>query len=308
MDTSEAQLSYVLDPTPNAAFAAALAWQKLNFVSHDINPAAESTRSKVLRPDASTQDARRTSFSIGGTLAMELARDAELEALMAIALRGSWVTNVLKSGVAKSFVAFEDKMTTDAGAAAYTRHRGCLLNGFALEVSEDGMADIRFPVIGLDTETSAAITTTATYVNAGTAPVCAGVDFTGLTLGGWTNQMDLESISIDMTNNGRTDRKLGQQKPRGAAWGQREVNIEFTAWWRDNEAYDKFKADGVQTATFGFTPPGGTAGFDFLFGRTRLSSFGRAIPGANQTVQATVGLIATYDSTTGTDFQITRRA
>ncbi len=307
MDTSESQLAYALDPTPGAPLGSGIAWQKLNFVSHDINPSAESTRSKVLRPDASTQDARRTSFSIGGTLAMELARDPELEALMAIALRGTWVSNVLKAGVAKSLVAFEDKLTTDAGAAAYTRHRGCGLGGFALEVSQDGLADIRFPIMGWDTETAAAITTTATYVNAGTAPVAAGVDFTGLTLSGLTNQLDLESISIDMTNNMRTDRKLGSQKPRGTAWGQREVNIEMTAWWEDNEAYEKFKADGVTAASFGFTPPGGTAGFDFAFDRCRFSSFGRPIPGQNQTIQATLGLIATYDSTNGTDFRITRR-
>lgn len=304
-DTSDAIMSFAADATPGSALGAAIVWQKINFVSHDLAPQADTVRSKVLRPDASTQEARRISGGWSGTLAMELARDTELESLMAAALRGTWVTNVLKAGVAKNTYVFEEKVTeiTDF----YQRYRGGVIGGFALEVQPDGLCDIRFPVSGLTMEDAIVITTTATYTNAGTAPILAGVDFTSLTLSGFTTTLDVESISIDMTQNTRSDRRLGSKDPRGIPYGKREVSVTLMAYFKDNEAFQKFKADGTTAAAFGFTAPGGTAGFDFAFARARVTSYGKPIPGENNTIKVSLGLTATYDSTDLTDFKITRR-
>lgn len=305
-DTSDAVMAFALDATPGSALGSGIVWQKINFVSHDLAPQADTIRSKVLRPDAATQEARRISGGYSGTLAMELARDTELETLLAAALRGTWVTNVLKAGVAKPVYVFEEAVLEGA-VTNYQRYRGAVIGGFALEVQPDGLCDIRFPISGLTLEDSTTITTTATYTAAGTAPVLAGVDFTSLTLSGFTTTLDVESISIDMTQNTRSDRRLGSKDPRGIPYGKREVGITLTAYFKDNEAFQKFKADGTTAATFGFTVPGGTAGFDFAFARCRVTSYGKPIPGENNTIKVQLGLTATYDTTDATDFKITRR-
>lgn len=305
-DTSDAVLSFATDATPGSVLGASIAWQKINFVSHDIAPQADTVRSKVLRPDAATQEARRISGGFSGTIAMELARDVELETLMAAALRGTWVTNVLKAGVAKTNLVFEEQVP-EGGTTYYQRYRGAVLGGFALEVSPDGLCDVRFPVSGLTMEDATTITTTATYVNAGTAAILAGVDFTALTMSGFATTLDVESISIDMTQNTRADRKLGSKDPRGIPYGKREATINVTAYFKDNEAFQKFKADPTTAAAFGFTAPGGTAGFDFAFARCRVGTYGKPIPGENNTIKVSLTLLATYDSTDLTDFKITRR-
>lgn len=305
-DTSDVQLAFATDTDPTAALAGAIPWKKINFVSHDFAPQADNVRSKVIRPDAATQDARRFSGGFAGTLAMELARDTELEELMAAALRGAWATNVLKAGVAKTQLVFEEKVVEGA-SPFYNRYRGARLGGFALEVTTDGVADIRFPVTGRSIDDATTIVATSTYTNAGTAPVLIGVDFTGLTLGGFTNQLDIDSITIDMTNNLRADRKLGSRDPRAVNYGKRDVTIDFNAFFRDNEALQKFKADPTASAAFGFTAEGGTSGFDFAFDRCRIVNYGKPIPGENQTIMVAISMVATYDSTNGTDFRITRR-
>lgn len=305
-DTSDAVLSFVTDATPGSALGSALVWQKINFVSHDLQPQSDTVRSKVLRPDASTQEARRISGGYQGTIAMELARDSELETLMAAALRGSWVTNVLKAGVLKTNLCFEEQVV-EGGTTYYQRYRGSVLGGFALEVSPDGLCDIRFPVSGLTMEDATTITTGATYTAAGTAAVLAGVDFTSLSLSGFTTTLDVESISIDMTQNTRADRKLGSKDPRAIPYGKREATIQLTAYFKDNEAFQKFKADGTTAASFGFTAPGGTAGFDFAFARCRVTGYGKPIPGENNTIKVSLTLTATYDSTDLTDMKVTRR-
>lgn len=306
-DTSDVQLAYAVDSNPAAALGAGIAWDKINFVSHDFQPAAEGSESKVLRPDASVQDYRRTSDAFGGTLAMELARDAELEDLLAFALRGTWVSDVLKSGVAKNKVVFEEKIPLDAGGHNYFRYRGSVMGGFQLETSPDGQVDIRFPVQGITIESDNAITTTATYNDAGTAPVLYGIDFTAFTLTGFTT-LDVETISIDMTNNPRTDRKLGSKAARDVALGKRTAEVEVVAYFKDKDAFDQFKADPTSAVEFHFIAPGGTSGFEFKFGRAKVMSYGTPIPGENQTLKTTLRFMATYNSTDGTDFLITRTA
>lgn len=306
-DTSDVQLAYAVDTNPEAALAGAIPWKVLNLVSHDFAPQSDSVQSKVIRPDAATQDARRFAGGFAGTLAMELARDAELEDLMAAALRGAWASDVLKAGVAKTQLVFEEKVMEGA-SPFYNRYRGARLGGFALEVNTDGIADVRFPVSGRKIDDAATAVATSTYTPAGTAPVLAGVDFTGLTLGGFTNQLDVESITIDMTNNLRSDRKLGSADPRAINYGKRNVTIEATLFFEDNEALQKFKADPVLAGSFGFIAPGGTSGFTFHFDRLRITSYSKPIPGENQTIMVTLGMMATYDATNGTDFRIVRSA
>jgi hypothetical protein len=303
-DTSDAQIGFALDATPTAVLVTP-AWQLINFVSHDFAPANDVVSSKVIRPDASNKDTRRIGGGFTGTLAMELARDTELETLMSYALRGAWVTNVLKAGVAKNSIAFEEKIFEGA-TPFYQRYRGTFLGGFALEVTTDGIADIRFPVQGRIMEDDTAIVVGATYPAAGTAPVLLGVEFTALTLSGWTGPMDVEQLSIDMTNNLRADRKLGSKDPRAIPYGKRMAIIDLTAYFRDNEAFQKFKADGTTAASFGFVQSGGTAGFTFQFDRARVTAYGKPVPGENQTIKVTLQLTATYDTTNSTDFRITR--
>lgn len=311
-DTSDAVMAFGVDTSPTAALPVAadpgnMSWKKMNFVSHDFTPQSDTVRSKVIRPDAANQDARRFAGGFAGTLAMELARDSELETLMAYALRGAWASNVLKAGVAKAELVFEERVT-EAGAPFYNRYRGAVIGGFALEVGTDGLADVRFPVTGRSIDDGAAALANAVYADAGTAPVLAGVDFTGLTLGGFVTTLDVESISIDLTNNLRADRKLGSKDPRAVPYGKRDVTIDFSAYFVNNEALQKFKADAPSSAQFGFTAPGVTAGFVFNFDRTRIATYGKPVPGENQTLKVAMQMIATYDATNGTDFRITRVA
>lgn len=304
-DTSDVTLAFAVDNTPGAALGTGIAWKLLNFVSEDLDPDVGTVQSKMIRPDASLKEVRRNSLSSSGNVVTELTCDPEFQDLLAYAMRGAWTTNVLKAGVAKQLVVFEEKVMEGA-SPFYSRFRGCLLNGFSLSASADGMVDVTFPVIGMTIEDGTAITTTATYVQPGTKPVLAGVDFTGLTDSGLTTQLDVESLSFDMTNNARTDAKMGSAAPRSASWGQRVTTITATLYFASNEAFQKFKADGVRSVSFGFSTPGETSSITFSWARCRATNYGKPIPGANRTIKVEVEFTATYDSTDGTDFKITR--
>lgn len=304
-DTSDVQLAFATDATPNVALGSGISWQLLNFVSEDFDPDTSTTQSKTIRPDASLKDVRVTQIAAGGTLAMELSRDPELDVLLAAALRGAWVSNVLKAGVAKTKLVFEEKVMEGA-SPFYSRYRGIVLGGFSLNAGSDGLVDITFPVVGTTIEDGTAITTSATYVQPGTTAVLAGVDFTGLTDSGLTTQLDVNTVAFDMTNNVRSDPKMGSKSPRDTPYGKRVTTITASLYFSSNEAFQKFKAEGVRAVSFGFAAPGGTAGLTFSWPRCRATSYGKPIPGENQTIMVQVEFTATYDGTAATDFSITR--
>lgn len=304
-DTSDVQLAFANDALPNAALPNALAWFPFNFVSHDLSPQSESVQSKAIRPDAALKEVRRTSSSSAGTIAVELSRDPELDVLLAYALRGAWVSNILKAGVARNLLVFEEKVLEDV-APSYTRYRGCLINGFSLSASTDGMVDVTFPIQGQAIEDAVVVTTGATYAQPGNEAVLAGVDFTGLTDSGLTTQLDVASVSFDMTNNGRSDQKLGQAAPRSVSWGKRVTTITASLFFTSHEAFQQFKADPVRAIAFGFKDPGSPKSIAFSWPRCRATSFGKPIPGENQTIMVAVEFTATYDGTSATDFRITR--
>lgn len=304
-DTSDVTLAFAADPNPSAALGGGIVWQLLNFVSEDFDPEVGTTQSKVIRPDASLKEVRRISLASTGTLAMELSRDPEFDTLLAASLRGAWVSNTLKAGVLKQLFAFEEKVVEGA-SPFYSRYRGCLLNGFSLSAGTDGMVDVTFPVIGMGIDDATAITATATYTQPGTAPVLAGVDFTGLTDSGLTTQLDVASVSFDMTNNGRSDNKLGSQTPRSVSWGKRVTTIQASLFFASNEAFQRFKADPVRSVSFGFKDPGSAAAINFNWARCRATNYGKPIAGENQTIMVAAEFTATYDATAATDFSITR--
>jgi hypothetical protein len=304
-DTSDVTLAFAVDANPNTALPASIAWQLLNFVSEDLDPDVDTSTSKALRPDASTKDVRVTRIGASGSLAVELSRDPELDTLLATALRGAWVSNVLKAGVLKTKLVVEEKVL-EGTSPFYNRFRGCVLGGFSLNAGTDGMVDITFPIQGMTIEDAIVISTTATYVNAGTTPVLAGVDFTGLTDSGLTTQLDVASVSFDMTNNVRSDPKMGSKTPRDTPFGRRQTTISASLYFASNEALQKFKAEGVRSVSFGFLTPGATAGITFTWPRCRATNYGKPIPGENQTIMVAVEFIATYDGTAATDFSITR--
>lgn len=304
-DTSDVTLAFAVDANPGAAIPASTAWQLLNFVSEDFDPDVDTSMSKALRPDASNKEVRVTRIGASGTLAVELSRDAELDTLLAAALRGAWVSNVLKAGVLKTKLMFEEKVLEGA-LPFYNRFRGVVLGGFSLNAGTDGMVDITFPIQGMTIEDGTAITTTATYVQPGTTPVLAGVDFTGLADSGLTTQLDVASVSFDMTNNIRSDPKMGSKTPRDTPYGKRAITISASLYFASNEAFQKFKAEGTRAVAFGFLTPGATSGITFSWNRCRATNYGKPIPGENQTIMVAVEFVATYDPTTATDFFITR--
>lgn len=304
-DTSDVTLAFATDATPGSALGSAIAWQLLNFVSEDFDPDTSTTQSKTIRPDASLKDVRVTQIASGGTLACELSRDPEFDTLLAAALRGAWVSNVLKAGVVKTKFAFEEKVLEGA-SPFYTRYRGITLGGFSLNATADGIVDVTFPAQGMTIEDAVTTTTGATYVQPGTTSVLAGVDFTGLTDSGLTTQLDVNTVSFDMTNNLRSDPKMGSKTPRDTPYGKRVTTIKANLYFASNEAFQKFKAEGVRAVSFGFVTPGATAGLTFSWPRCRATNYGKPIPGENQTIMVDVEFTATYDGTAATDFSITR--
>lgn len=304
-DTSDVTLAFAVDTNPSAAIPASTAWNLLNFVSEDFDPDVDTSMSKALRPDASNKEVRVTRIGASGTLAVELSRDPELDILLAAALRGAWVSNTLKAGILKTKLMFEEKVLEGA-LPFYNRFRGVVLGGFSLNAGTDGMVDLTFPIQGLTIEDGTAITTTATYVQPGTTPVLAGVDFTGLTDSGLTTQLDVASVSFDMTSNVRSDPKMGSKSPRDTPFGKRTITISASLYFANNEAFQKFKAEGTRSVSFGFSTPGVTSSIVFTWGRCRATNYGKPIPGENQTIMVAAEFTATYDPTSATDFYITR--
>lgn len=300
-DSSENTLAVIAEATAGTTPATPV-FRLARIVSENLVANFETLVSNEIRADATVSDVRRTGVSVSGDISFELHKASIFEDLLAASVRGAWATNVVKGGVLKPSFTMERKIVGSV-ADAYLRFVGSRIGGFSLNLTPDEIITGSLKVMGTAHTADTAIITGATYTAASTTPVMAGVDVTSLAVSGIAG-VDYTSMTIDVDNSLRVQRKLGSTSARGVGYGRRQVTGTLTAYFEDLTAYNAFLND--DTPSIVATATDGTDTFTITVPKIRITGGEAPTPGNDQDVMLTLNWQGVYDSGLQTDIQISR--
>ena len=302
-NTSEASLAWVANATFGTTPATPV-FNTLRIVSETLTPAFESQVSNEIRADSMVSEVRRTGISASGDISFELHRNANLEEMIAAALRATWTTNVAKAASTTPAYTFERKI--EAGVTDYyLRFEGTRIGGISLNITPDEYVTGSLKVMSASHTAAAAIVTGATYpAVAGVDGIpMTGVDVSAITLSG-ASGIDFLGVTIEVDNQLRMQKKIGQKALRGIGYGRRLVTGTLRVYFEDLTVYNLLMADTLTSIVS--TISDGTNSFTVTVPRVRLTGGEVPNPGNDQDFILTLNWQGTRDSTLATDIQIAR--
>ena len=283
--------------------------KELRNTNSSLQFTAESVQSQEIRADRNVSDITRTQSSVGGDSGLELSYetyDELLEGVFSSAFTGTG-TNldpyVMVNAQTKSYFTFERKFETGA-TDAYEQFLACEVDTFNLNIAASEIVTGSFGYMGISADQSAASIDADGYTAANTNRVFNSVNMvTSVLEGGVEYKSNVQSISIDISNNKRESRAIGSEAPSCIGDGQFVVTGQLVIYFKDNVLYNKFlnetstsiKIDLEDDAT------GATAGnaIEINMPKVFYTNVAREIPGNNQDVLVTLDYQAIYDAGIG---------
>lgn len=302
-DGSENTLGVIAEVTPGTT-PATPAFKSVRIVNETLTANYETLVSNEIRADATVSDVRRSTLEVSGDVNFELHKASAFEDLLAAAVRGTWATNTVKGGIAKPTFTFERKIVGSV-ETAYLRFAGSRIGGFSLNFDPGEIVTGAFKVMGTAHTAANSIIAGATYGAASTSPVMSGIDVTSLAVSGVTG-VDYMSMTMEVDNALRIQKKLGQAAARGVGYGRRQITGTLTAYFEGLVAYNAFLTDATPSITATCTD--GTDTFTITIPKIRITGGEAPTPGNDQDVVLSLNWQAVYDSTLQTDIQIVRSA
>lgn len=306
MDSNDSTISFIAESVAGTT-PATPAFKKIRITGETLVANFESQVSNELTSNADVSDVRKTALSTSGEINFELHADPNFEDLFAASLRGSWNADVLKALKLKPSFTLERRMN-DGTNDNFFRFDGTYFTGMSLTIEPEEIITGSYSVTGMGHTTDDAIITGATYSDAASvdvAPPMTGTDVSAASVSGVTG-IDFSSLTIELDNNNRIQRKLASQggKARGVGYGRRTVTGTLVAYFETLDLYNQFMADTAPSITA--TISDGTNDYTIVLPRVKWTGGEAPTPGIDQDIMLTMNYQATYDAGLGTSMQVTR--
>lgn len=231
-----------------------------------------------------------------GSIPIELAY-GDFDVLFESLLCATWATNVLKVGSTLKYFTLEHRFPTISEFNPYT---GCIMNGFSLSASPNGLVTGSFDVIGMGgmTPASSTVATTSTPTT-GYEPFDG---FTGtITEGG--SSANITALELSIANNGVIAHRLMSNVGNHANVGQIDITGTATAFFESETLLNKFLNETESSLTINFN---GIDGGDLQFDISALKYTDATITEADEGLVVQLPFSAEYDTTDASSIVITR--
>jgi hypothetical protein len=304
-DSSQVILAHVAE-TSLGTTPATPTLLKARFTSETLAHAIENTQSEEIRADGGVGDLIQVGGGVSGDISFEWSYDANLQALLADALRGSWTSNTLKRGILKPSRTFEKKFETGA-TDQYFRYLGCRLGGLNGTIQAQQKLTGSAPVVGLSAVRATTAISGSTYTEPSTANVMAAPDIANITLDGVTGTVYLTELSWTMTHNLRQQNAAGSLGAVGVGYGQTVITGKLVGYLDAATAslYDLAIAGTQSEIAFDIADASGNT-YGISFPKVKYNKPTVNAQGNNQDVFVNVEFQALVDATAQTDMIITR--
>lgn len=301
-DTSSASLAYVKQTDcgvyPTEGYTA------MRFTSSDLQFAAETTQSEEIRSDRNVSDLIRTASSIAGTIGYELSYgnfDPFIQSVLGSAVALNATGTPIVNGTTKSYYTFEDSVTA-TGGQFFNQYHDCEIDTMTLEIAQGAIVSGQFTIMGRTAASSLVSIDTTTYTPSNTNSVYNAVSMVSSIQVDGVDVGAVQALTIDIANNMREQRAIGNEGLAGVGSGQFVVTGSMSIYFADNSLYNKF----INDENFSFSlllddNTGTTLGNRIAISmpNVKFGNVTRSITGNNQDVMLECEYQALFDSTLG---------
>ena len=295
---SRSSLSFVTEATFGTTPAGNFA--NLPFSTHSLNLTKDVLTGTDIEADRMPRVNRQGNRQVGGDIVVDL-RDGDYDLLLESAMLGAFATNVLKVGVAPKFFSIEDFAADIDQARLFT---GMAVSSMAISLAPNQMVTTTFGMVGKDMTMGQ---TQKTQTDAsGAQPFDA---YSGdISIGNVSSPSAVAIVTaLDFTldNAYAPTFVIGDDSAPSLEYGRAEVEGTMTAYFEDASLINRFLNETETAIRVSVDDPTGANAYIFDFPKVKINSADVGVDGPTSRM-ITMSFVALYDSTMGTNLQITR--
>ena len=302
-DTDGATLKALEEVTYGVTPANSANWKAVRAKGWNIKPAIGVVESEEISSNVDVVDAVTVSkmgqFSMNG----EYAKDPLLETFLEHLFRANFATNVLKGGILKKSLTFEE---LSVGAAnEFALMSGVRLDSLAISGRVGGIIETSFGGMGgTPTFSGTSGVGTGTTAAVGANRVMTMVDVTAFAMTGDTTPLTVLDFNIALSNSTREQMGAGSSTLQGVGYGTRRVNGSFTAYFETREQLAKLVGGAKQDLSI--TLSDGTNSHIWRMPALKFLDVDKAVGGRSSDITQRIDFVATYAAGSATAVQVTR--
>jgi hypothetical protein len=243
-DTSSASIAYVKQvdcgvyPTDG--------YTSMRFTSSDLQFTVETAQSEEIRPDRNVSDLIRTASSVSGTIGYELSYknfDEFIQAVIGSPIPLDGAGTPIVNDITKTYFTFETSVAA-SGGRYYNQFFDCEIDSMTFEITQGAMINGQFSVMGRATDsTLTSIDTVGGYDPATTDVIYNAVSMVSAIQVNGVDVGSVQALTIDINNNMREQRAIGNQGLAGVGSGQFVVTGTMSIYFANNDFYEMFLND-----------------------------------------------------------------
>ena len=296
---SRSSLSFVTEATFGTTPAGSFA--NLPFSTHSLNLTKDVLLAGTdIQADRMPRVNRQGNRQVGGDIVVDL-RDGDYDLLLESAMLGAFATNVLKVGVAPKFFSIEDFAADIDQARLFT---GMSVSSMAISLAPNQMVTTTFSMVGKDMTISATEKTQTAASGAQPFDAYSG-DISIGTVGSPSAVAIVTALDFTLDNAYAPTFVIGDDSAPSLEYGRAEVEGTMTAYFEDASLINRFLNETETAIRVSVDDPTGANAYIFDFPKVKINSADVGVDGPTSRM-ITMSFVALYDSTMGTNLQITR--
>ena len=295
---SRSSLSFVTEATFGTTPAGSFA--NLPFSTHSLNLTKDILAGTDIQADRMSRVNRQGNRQVGGDIVVDL-RDGDYDLLLESAMLGAFATNVLKVGVAPKFFSIEDFAADIDQARLFT---GMSVSSMAISLAPNQMVTTTFSMVGKDMTISATEKTQDAASGAQPFDAYSG-DISIGTVGSPSAVAIVTALDFTLNNAYAPTFVIGDDSAPSLEYGRAEVEGTLTAYFEDASLINRFLNETETAIRVSVDDPTGANAYIFDFPKVKINSADVGVDGPTSRM-ITMSFVALYDSTMGTNLQITR--
>ncbi len=295
---SRSSLSFVTEATFGTTPAGSFA--NLPFSTHSLNLTKDVLTGTDIEADRMPRVNRQGNRQVGGDIVVDL-RDGDYDLILESAMLSTFATDILKVGVAPKFFSIEDYAADIDQARLFT---GMSVSTMAISLAPNQMVTTTFGMVGKDMTISGTQKTQVAATGAQPFDAYSG-DIAIGAVGTPVASAIVTALDFTLNNSYAPTFVIGDDSAPSLEYGRAEVEGTMTAYFEDAALINRFLNETETAIRVSVDDPTGANSYTFDFPRVKINSADVGVDGPTSRM-VTMSFVALFDSTLGTNLQITR--
>ena len=295
---SRSSLSFVTEATFGTTPAGSFA--NLPFSTHSLNLTKDVLTGTDIEADRMPRVNRQGNRQVGGDIVVDL-RDGDYDLILESAMLSTFATNILKVGVVPKFFSIEDFAADIDQARLFT---GMSVSTMAISLAPNQMVTTTFGMVGKNMTISGTEKTQVAATGAQPFDAYSG-DISIGAVGTPVASAIVTALDFTLNNAYAPTFVIGDDSAPSLEYGRAEVEGTMTAYFEDAALINRFLNETETAIRVSVDDPTGANAYTFDFPKVKINSADVGVDGPTSRM-VTMSFVALFDSTLGTNLQITR--